>query len=105
MILPFEDFEKAINSCLELTALSESLEKLLGAESFLTFDHVYIQNTLSLLKFVFADEAEWIEYWAYDLDWGARADELTAWDKEDNLIPLKTVEDLYNLLVKNLKDK
>ena len=49
-------------------------------------------------------ETDWIEYYIYELDWGERntgEDPLKVYEKDgETEIPLSTLEDLYNVLIK-----
>lgn len=54
------------------------------------------------------EELGWICYWMFDLDFGRKYDDpegLRAFDEDNNVIPLRTSEDLYNILTKNTIDK
>ena len=51
-----------------------------------------------LAEIMHDQETEWISYYCYEKDYG-RDDRLEVFDKNNNKIPLKTAEDLYNLLV------
>lgn len=51
-----------------------------------------------LIEIMHDQENEWISYYCYEKDYG-RDDKLEVFDKNNNKIPLKTAEDLYNLLV------
>ena len=51
-----------------------------------------------LLKDIMKDEDNWIEYYIYELNWGKDYEDGCIQDKNGNNIPLKTIEDLYNLL-------
>lgn len=58
----------------------------------------YEDRLLKVLTEVMHDqENEWISYYCYEKDYG-RDDKLEVFDKDKNQIPLKTAEDLYNLL-------
>lgn len=54
------------------------------------------------------DEFGWICYWIFDLDFGHEYDDaegLRAFDEDNNVIQLRTSEDLYNYLVETLDKK
>lgn len=59
---------------------------------------------LNILNEVFQDESHWIEYWVYDLDFGQYWEEGKVVENGAD-VPLHTVEDLYNLLMKNMEEK
>ena len=57
-----------------------------------------------LLEFIFNDENQWISYWIFELEFGERyEDECIKWE-DGEVIPLKTAEDLYDLLIRNTKE-
>ena len=59
----------------------------------------YEHQLIKVLTEIMHDqENEWISYYCYEKDYG-RDDKLEVFDKDKNQIPLKTAEDLYNLLV------
>lgn len=64
-----------------------------------------IEQALSLLGFIFDDKDQWIDYWVYELDFGRQYKEGTITDANGENIPLETVEELYELLVKNLLEE
>lgn len=44
-------------------------------------------------------ETDWINYYIYELDWGEKNDELKVYEEDGKTeIPLKTLDDLYNIL-------
>lgn len=60
---------------------------------------VFLVDTVNLLELVTADDAEWIAYFIFELDFGRswKPGTVTAQDGTD--IPLDTIDDLWNLLV------
>jgi hypothetical protein len=52
---------------------------------------------LDLLKSIMKDDGEWIDYWVYELEYGKKAKKNSVSVKDKN-IPIKTINDLYNLL-------
>lgn len=65
---------------------------------------VCTQTVIDLLEFIFNDEGEWIQYWTFELDFGKRYEDGWVTQKDGTIIPLKTVEDLYDLLVRNMEE-
>jgi hypothetical protein len=57
-------------------------------------------SLINLLTEVFDDESGWIGYWIYDLDFGTKWKE-GAVTVEDIDVKMKTVEDLYKVLIDN----
>ena len=69
------------------------------------YEPTCIEQALSLLGFIFQDDVHWIDYWAYELDFGRRYKYgMAAYANGEN-ISLKTAEELYEFLVKNLQEK
>ena len=62
------------------------------------------ETVANLLEFIFNDKNQWISYWIFELDFGERYEDGDVQDKDGNNISLKTSEDLYNLLVENMKE-
>lgn len=63
------------------------------------------KGLLDLLKSTMKDTNEWIEYWLYELDCGAKYQHSSVTDANGKPIKLKTIADLYALLKKDCKDK
>ena len=62
-----------------------------------------IDVAIDLLGYIFQDESEWILYYVYELYWGRNYQDGDVKDKEGNVIPFTTLDDLYNMLEENLK--
>lgn len=65
-------------------------------------DNLYLpcNSLINLLSEQFNDESDWIGYWVYDLDLGTKWKEGTVIDNGKD-VKLKTVEDLYVMLIGN----
>lgn len=61
-------------------------------------------TVVDLLEYIFNDVNEWIQYWTLELEFGERYEDGNVQDKDGNNISLKTSEDLYDLLVENMKE-
>lgn len=61
-------------------------------------------TVVDLLEYIFNDVNEWIQYWTLELEFGERYEDGDIQDKDGNNISLKTSEDLYDLLVENMKE-
>lgn len=57
-------------------------------------------STIKLLHLMFgkADEAEWIEYFVFDMDFGRKYKDGAVTDGKGKNIKLASIDDLYNLL-------
>ena len=62
------------------------------------------ETVIDLLEFIFNDKGEWIQYWVWELAFGEDYEDGDVTDVNGDVIPLRTSEDLYNLLVRNMKD-
>ena len=62
---------------------------------FPTLDYAVVD----LLTDIFGDVDGWISYWIYDLDFGAEYRDGCVKDANGNNISLKTVEDLWKILL------
>lgn len=62
------------------------------------------ETVIDLLEFIFNDKNQWISYWIFELEFGKRYEDGDVKDADGSNIPLKTVEDLYDLLVRNMKE-
>lgn len=83
--------------------ISKALSSICPDSSF--YDTKYAtKGLLDLLVSTMQDKCEWIEYWLYELDCGAkyRPSSIT---QDGKPIKLKTISDLYALLKKEYKNK
>jgi len=55
---------------------------------------------LDALKEAMNDEYDWIDYFIYELNFGKKAKKDSVTEKGKN-IPIKTIDNLYNLITKN----
>lgn len=54
---------------------------------------------VDLLAKIMDDKNEWISYWVYELDCGKSYKDGCVTDKDGGIIKLKTIKDLWNLLM------
>lgn len=110
-MITLEQFKKIISAIKEQNEIdqevSKSLEKL--CDSWVMFqckNKVYPLVTI-LLKEVFNDRGDWINYWMWDCDFGKKygrgKGELCAREKSGKYIDIKTIEKLYKYLIKERK--
>lgn len=62
------------------------------------------ETVIDLLEFIFNDKNQLIKYWIWELGFGVDYEDGDVKDPDGSIIPLKTTEDLYNLLVRNMKE-
>ena len=106
--ITLEFFTKLISDLKETYDKNEKFNKAIEicGDGFFLSELAYpaTEALVDLLEHNFRDDGEWISYWLYELDFGSKAEELTASEADGTPIPLGTVEDLYNLLIKNLEE-
>lgn len=68
------------------------------------FPPMCTRTVVDLLEYIFNDVNEWIQYWTLELEFGERYEDGDVQDKDGNNISLKTSENLYDLLVRNMKE-
>ena len=63
--------------------------------------HLGRVNTMvvDLLRETMEDTSEWIEYFIYDIEWGKNAKKGTVTDKNGKDIPIKTLSNLYDIII------
>lgn len=85
---------------------SNTMEKFFPDGGIMFYDNDKLTNTLlKVLEVVTNDESKWIDYYCYELDFGKNNDELKVYNKDEKEIPLKTPEDLWNMLSENIDQK
>ena len=101
-----ESFVYYINRLKELKNIYSEINKI-GRKfnSFEVNNYEYEDLVVKILEKTFKDEdIGWIEYYLYELDFGEEWCEGKVTDKNGNDIPLKTAENLYDILIKNYKE-
>lgn len=68
------------------------------------FPPMCTETVIDLLEFIFNDKNQWISYWIFELEFGERYEDGDIKNGNGEVIPLKTTEDLYDLLVRNMKE-
>ena len=68
--------------------------------------HNEIANDLiiDMLRDITHDESDWIGYYIYELDWGEKYKDGMITDEFGSIVPLRTYDDLINLLEENWGD-
>jgi len=109
-ILSYEEFEKVMNGIVNELKFQN---KIHSAVSELGFDCEYfryvptIDSTLMLLNRIFKDDSEYplIDYWVFELNCGEDWKQDSVVDDDGNSIPLKTISNLYDELVRQYASK
>ena len=68
------------------------------------FPPLCTETVIDLLEFIFDDKNQWIRYWVLELDFGKYYEDGDIKYDDGEVIQLKTVEDLYDLLVRNMEE-
>lgn len=109
--LSFENFKRYMNVVQGLMALQDNIDK--AGEVFYKSGsrdefHFYyptgVSEIVELLSIIMNDTEEWIDDWVFELDCGKRAADLPRTDENGKIIPMATVEDLWNVLHKDVAD-
>lgn len=65
----------------------------------------FVYAIISVLEKMFEDETQWIDYFCWEIEFGGKYEPGMIKDYQGNEIKLQTPEDLYNLLMLELKLK
>ncbi len=99
-MLTYGQFEKCMN---EIVAADKKLDEIFkalhGGNGI--FDCSAIGTAIELLSLLMDDSEDWIEFWVYEQECGAKWDENTASEADGTPIICKTVRQLYDFLLKN----
>lgn len=107
-MLTKKEFTDAINA---IVAQNKADEEICRAITSFCNDSCFYatkyatKGLLDLLVSTMQDKYEWIEYWLYELDCGAKYRPSSITDNRGEPIKLKTIADLYALLKKEYKDR
>lgn len=62
-----------------------------------------IDQIIKMLKVLFKDTNDWIDYFIYELDFGKKNEYLKVTEKDGTNVPLRNATHLYDLLLKNME--
>ena len=68
------------------------------------FPPMCTETVIDLLEFIFNDKNQWISYWIFELEFGKQYEDECIKYEDGEVIPLKTAEDLYDLLIRNMEE-
>jgi len=102
--MELNQFKKAIEAIREQMKLDDNMDKHLSevfteASGLLYVESPAMEGLLDLLKDLCNDKNNWIRYYVFEIDFGKTAEVI----ENGNEIPLKTVEDLYNLIFNKME--
>lgn len=101
----FEEFEKLILAMQENDRKHDQLNTALSEvciDSILYFPTLK-QEILDYLNYAFGDKNDWIGYYICELDYGKEWEPGFVTDQDGSDIKLQTIEELYALLLDNLR--
>lgn len=105
-IMSKESFCKVMDNYKSMFSFTDEMNELF--DKYKADGNIYpplcTSTVIDLLEFIFNDKDQWINYWIWELGFGVDYEDGDAQNQDGSIIPLKTVEDLYNLLVKNMKE-
>ena len=105
-IMSKESFCRVMDNYKSMWNFTDEMNELF--DKYKTDGNIYppmcTKTVTDLLEFIFNDKDQWINYWIWELEFGERFEDGDAKDADGSNIPLKTMENLYNLLVKNMEE-
>lgn len=103
-MISLESFKKSIEVIRKYNDLQEELYKTLSkitdGNFIVTVGDELIADILRLLQESLNDENDWIDWWMYE-----DVEKIVYYPDENKKVDITKVEDLYNFLVENYKDK
>lgn len=101
-----ESFYKVIDDYKTMFDFTDEMNELF--DKYQTDGNIYppmcTESVIDLLEFIFDDKNHWISYWVWELEFGKRYEDGKIKDENGEDIPLRSVEDLYDLLIRNMKE-
>lgn len=97
-----ENFKKYMSELKELMEISDNMSNALKEISNMNMFYLEkpIQTILDMLKTIMED-TENIEYFIFELEWGTKAEKNSVTEIDGTPIPMFTLDDLYNELIRN----
>lgn len=77
--------------------LNEAFKKFEPDFNYIGFGR-YETLVVDSIKEAMDDKYDWISYWIYDLECGTKAKKKTVTSKDGKNIPIKTLDNLYNII-------
>jgi len=95
--MKLKQFKQHIEKIVKAIEKSNEIAKVFGYDGIVNIWDELIDSNVDLLQYHFNDENDWISYWLWDMEQGNEyeAGRIMIEGKD---IPLKTIEDLYNIL-------
>ena len=94
---------KDIETQLKIDNKNHEAFSIILSNDFVSNSENILYNTIIkfLMELTNDMQTKWIEYFLYELDFGKENKRLKVYDKNENEIPLSTIEDLWNILNNN----
>lgn len=106
VLMSLDEFKDTMERIQGMDALLNDVDEVFRKHgSYIEVDGLPGQDLcIELLGKIFHDVNGWIPYWIYDLEYGNEYRNGWVTEADGTTIPLKTSEDLYRLLVRNLNE-
>ena len=102
-MLSLKEFTKHIETIKNLYELDDKISDLFNVEGIVCCSSDTIDSITKLLEEIMGDqECNWISYWLWELNFGE--DDNNSVSIGEVHIPLTTIEDLYNMILRDKKD-
>ena len=102
-ILSKDEFITVIQNWKDVTDYQDKLNNLFreNCEGWL-FQPDCSVGLLHTLEVMFRDQSHWIDYFVHELEFGKKYVDGSVLEMDDSPIPLGTIEELYDLLIKEM---
>lgn len=109
-LLTYDEFNKVMTGVVNEVQFQDKIYEAMkgtGMNGNYFRDVPTVDTTLMLLDRIFKDDAEYplIDYWVFELNCGENWSPSSVTDDDGNSIPLKTISDLYDELVRQYANK
>ena len=84
----------------KIEEIYDKLDDVFGSVGDLFIDETSMTPIIDVISEIVEDNNKWIEWYVYDKNWGTD-ERLTVTDNNGNEIPSETLEDLWNLILKD----
>lgn len=105
-MMTFEKFKEYINTICSFNEYLDSIDTF-GISLYETpIPELFYKMQSEYEQLVFTDEAlDWINWWLYEKNskWDYQIKKFEAYDKDGNVIPSDTIEDLWNIIKEYIK--
>ena len=109
MKITYEYFKKHMDAIVRCMQFQDDIISLVSAYNKGSHDEcelmlpMLVDNVADLLALAMHDEGDWISYWLFELDCGKEYHDGCVTKADGSIVKLKTIEDLWNCLIKNLE--